>query len=62
MWDANGKEYIDATSGGTWTVNVGYGRTEIADAVHRQISKMQYFSLQVTSRVILCMEIVDDGY
>ena len=24
VWDANGKEYLDATSGGTWTVNVGY--------------------------------------
>ena len=23
VWDANGKEYLDATSGGTWTVNVG---------------------------------------
>ena len=30
VWDANGKEFVDATSGGTWTVNVGYGRTEIA--------------------------------
>lgn len=49
VWDANGKEYLDATSGGTWTVNVGYGRTEIADAVQAQISKMQYFSLQAAN-------------
>jgi len=26
VWDANGKEYLDATSGGTWVVNVGCGR------------------------------------
>ena len=34
--DSNGKQYLDATSGGVWTVNVGYGRTEIADAVRDQ--------------------------
>ena len=31
------QEYLDAASGGTWTVNVGYGRTEIADAVRQQV-------------------------
>ncbi len=44
VWDANGKEYIDAVSGGVWTVNVGYGRTRIADAVRDQLVKMNYFS------------------
>ena len=24
--DAKGKEYLDATSGGLWTVNIGYSR------------------------------------
>ena len=23
VWDQNGKEYLDAVSGGVWTVNVG---------------------------------------
>ncbi len=32
LWDANGREYLDAVSGAVWTVNVGYGRTSIADA------------------------------
>ncbi len=44
VWDLNGKEHLDAVSGGVWTVNVGYGRTEIADAVRDQLVKMCYFA------------------
>lgn len=44
VWDAEGKEYLDAVSGGVWTVNVGYGRTEIADAVRDQLVTMNYFA------------------
>ncbi|HFC05197.1 MAG TPA: aminotransferase class III-fold pyridoxal phosphate-dependent enzyme [Rhizobiales bacterium] len=44
VWDARGKEYLDATSGGVWTVNVGYGRERIADAVREQLVKLNYFS------------------
>jgi len=43
VWDIKGKEHIDAVSGGVWTVNVGYGRQRIADAVAEQISKMCFF-------------------
>ena len=43
VWDATGKEYIDAVSGGVWTVNVGYGRETIADAVREQLVKMNFF-------------------
>ncbi len=42
--DINGREYLDAVSGGVWTVNVGYGRAEIADAVRDQLVKMCYFA------------------
>lgn len=42
--DANGKEYLDATSGGLWTVNVGYGRKSIAEAVYNQLVKMNFYS------------------
>ena len=31
-------------SGGVWTVNVGYGREEIADAVRDQLVKLNYFA------------------
>lgn len=44
VWDATGKEYIDSVSGGVWTVNVGYGRERIADAVREQLVKMNYFA------------------
>ncbi|MEM6729341.1 MAG: aminotransferase class III-fold pyridoxal phosphate-dependent enzyme [Pseudomonadota bacterium] len=44
VWDQNGKEHIDAVSGGVWTVNVGYGRARIADAVRDQLVKMNFFA------------------
>ncbi|WP_441294092.1 aminotransferase class III-fold pyridoxal phosphate-dependent enzyme, partial [Aureimonas sp. N4] len=44
VWDAAGREYLDALSGGVWTVNVGYGRTSIADAVRDQLVKLNYFA------------------
>ncbi|MCF6234261.1 MAG: aminotransferase class III-fold pyridoxal phosphate-dependent enzyme [Rhodobacteraceae bacterium] len=44
VWDQNGKEYLDAVSGGVWTVNVGYGRESIAKAVYDQLMKLCYFS------------------
>jgi adenosylmethionine-8-amino-7-oxononanoate aminotransferase len=36
VWDVDGNEYLDATAG-LWFVNVGHGRTEIADAVAGQL-------------------------
>ncbi len=42
--DSKGNEFLDATSGGVWTVNVGYGRESIAKAVHDQLIKMCYFA------------------
>lgn len=44
VWDIKGKEHLDAVSGGVWTVNVGYGRERIADAVRDQLVKMCYFA------------------
>jgi len=37
VWDQKGKEHLDAVSGGVWTVNVGYGRERIANAVRDQL-------------------------
>ena len=42
--DATGKEYLDAVSGGVWTVNVGYGQERIANAVRDQLVEMCYFA------------------
>ncbi|MEM7463920.1 MAG: aminotransferase class III-fold pyridoxal phosphate-dependent enzyme [Pseudomonadota bacterium] len=44
VWDATGKRYLDAVSGGVWTVNVGYGRESIADAVRDQLVRLNYFA------------------
>ena len=44
VWDINGKEHLDGVSGGVWTVNVGYGRERIADAVRDQLVKLNYFA------------------
>lgn len=49
VWDQHGKEHLDAVSGGVWTVNVGYGRETIANAVRDQILKMNFFGGTVGS-------------
>jgi L-2,4-diaminobutyrate transaminase len=40
--DTDGRELIDAFAG-LYCVNVGYGRTEVADAIARQAYKLAYF-------------------
>jgi taurine-pyruvate aminotransferase len=42
--DIRGREYLDATSGGVWCVNVGFGRESIADAVAAQLKQMNYYA------------------
>ncbi|MHC8508946.1 MAG: aminotransferase family protein [Rhodospirillales bacterium] len=44
VWNQAGRRHLDAVSGGVWTVNVGYGRTSIANAVCDQLEKMNFFS------------------
>ncbi|MGX9419120.1 aminotransferase family protein [Vibrio sp. WJH972] len=44
VWDIKGNRYLDASSGGVWSVNVGYGRTSIADAVRAQLVKLNFFA------------------
>ena len=43
IWDTDGREYLDGTAG-LWFTNVGHGRTEIADAVARQLSTLAHYS------------------
>ncbi|CAG9606344.1 aspartate aminotransferase family protein [Pseudoneobacillus rhizosphaerae] len=42
--DVDGKRYLDAMSG-LWCVNVGYGRTELAEAAYEQLKELAYFPL-----------------
>lgn len=43
VWDQEGREFIDGLSG-LFTVNVGYGRREIAEAVAAQLTDIAYVS------------------
>ena len=43
LWDEDGRRYLDA-AGSLWYCNVGYGRTEIADAVSAQVRKLPAYS------------------
>lgn len=40
--DESGRRLFDGLAG-LWCVNVGYGRREIADAVHRQLLELSYY-------------------
>ncbi len=42
--DIRGREYLDATSGGVWSVMVGHGRESIAAAVYDQLIKLPYYA------------------
>jgi len=42
--DIRGREFVDVTSGGVWSVMVGYGRESVARAVYDQLKKMPYFA------------------
>jgi putrescine aminotransferase len=44
LWDADGKRYLDATAS-LWYANVGHGRREIAEAVARQLSQLEAYSV-----------------
>ena len=43
LWDADGKEYLDAT-GGLWLAQIGHGREHLADVARDQISTLEYFT------------------
>jgi adenosylmethionine-8-amino-7-oxononanoate aminotransferase len=43
VWDTSGRRYLDATAA-LWYCNVGHGRTEIADAVARQMGRLASYS------------------
>lgn len=44
LTDVRGRKYTDMTSGGVWSVMVGYGRESIAKAVYDQLVEMPYFA------------------
>jgi taurine-pyruvate aminotransferase len=42
--DIRGREYLDATSGGVWSVIVGHGRESIAAAIYDQLKVLGYYA------------------
>ena len=42
--DIRGREYLDATAGGVWSVIVGHGRESIAEAVCEQLKVLGYYA------------------
>jgi hypothetical protein len=44
VWDANGKRYLDGLSG-LFTVQLGHGRRELAEAAARQAETLEYFPI-----------------
>lgn len=41
LWDADGRQYLDAV-GGLWCTNIGLGRREMADAIAEQAMKLGF--------------------
>lgn len=44
IFDAEGKAYLDLVSGWTRPVHIGYGRTEMAQAIYDQALQLHYFT------------------
>jgi putrescine aminotransferase len=43
LQDIEGRRFLDGFSG-LWNVNIGYGRSEIADAVHAQMCELPFYN------------------
>jgi adenosylmethionine-8-amino-7-oxononanoate aminotransferase len=50
--DADGREYLDALSGGVFAVLAGYGREEIARAMYEQAQRLPYTSPYGTTSAV----------
>jgi len=44
VWDTDGRRYLDATAS-LWYANVGHGRTEIHEAIAKQLAKIEAYSM-----------------
>ncbi|KAB2810683.1 aspartate aminotransferase family protein [Pimelobacter simplex] len=42
VWDADGNEYLDASSGGNIVISIGYGVQEVLDAMAEQAAKVSF--------------------
>jgi L-2,4-diaminobutyrate transaminase len=62
IYDEDGRGYIDAMAG-LWCVNVGYGRRELADAMHEQALRLPYYhsfsSMATDTPALLAERLID---
>jgi putrescine---pyruvate transaminase len=58
VWDTTGRQYLDATAA-LWYCNVGHGRTEIADAVARQMGRLASYSNFGVYATVPTLELTD---
>jgi len=68
VWDADGHKLLDGV-GGLWSVNLGFGRTEIRDAIVAQLDELAYYNtfrgtthpraIELSARIVGMME--EDG-
>lgn len=56
--DHAGRELLDAFAG-LYCVNIGYGRTEVADAMHRQATELAYYHTYVGHSTEAIIELSD---
>ena len=52
LYDVDGREYLDALSGGVFAVLAGYGREEIARAMYEQAQALPYTSPYATTSAV----------
>ncbi len=52
LYDADGREYLDALSGGLFAVLAGYGREEIASAMYEQARRRNYTNPYATTSAV----------
>ena len=54
----DGREFIDGLAG-LWNVLIGHGNIELADAAHRQMAQLAYFSNYVGAANVPAIELAD---
>ncbi|MDQ0252945.1 adenosylmethionine-8-amino-7-oxononanoate aminotransferase [Evansella vedderi] len=64
--DVDGNKYLDGMSG-LWCVNIGYGRTELAEVAYEQIKELAYYPLSQSHIAAVKLgeklnEMLDDEY
>lgn len=58
LWDVEGREYIDGVNG-LFNVNIGYGRSELADAAAEAMSRVSFGSNYFGRTTVEALELCD---